>query len=131
MYAPSASPSPRTAATNGETTSLVCHSISGGNRGRPIEMVGTRYARLYQKISWISSGVPRKNQTYAEAAQRDGRWSLSKSSAHTVPITAPTAIPISASAIVVASPFSTFGTNRYLPTTGHSNRGFVSRNSAN
>ena len=38
-----------------------------GPKGIAIEICGNRVERLYQKISWTSSGVPRKNQMNSPA----------------------------------------------------------------
>lgn len=54
---------PRSAATNPVITWLDCQLMSlGPSNGIPMLITGNSRARLNQKMSWTSSGVPRKNQ---------------------------------------------------------------------
>ena len=50
------------AAVIGVMRSLVFQLTNVGPNGIEIEMCGNKVDRLYQKMSWTSSGVPRKNQ---------------------------------------------------------------------
>ncbi len=62
MYAASFSPRPSVAASSGVMIELVLPEMNDGPNGMPIERRGSSAARLYQKISCTSTGVPRKNQ---------------------------------------------------------------------
>jgi hypothetical protein len=73
------------AAVMGVMTELVSQLASVGPKGMLIDSVGNRVERLYQKISWTSSGVPRKNQMNRPASE----WASRRTTAAQRPAAGP------------------------------------------
>ena len=65
------------AAVSGVMMSLVGHANNSGPNGTPTAIRGSRYARLYQKISCTSGGTARKTATNTMLAHRRGANSVS------------------------------------------------------
>ena len=66
--------------------------IFGPPNGMPSCSCGNSAARLYQKISWTSSGVPRKNQMKRPAKELASRSFDIRAMASTSPMTTPMAM---------------------------------------
>ncbi|MNE69368.1 hypothetical protein D3C80_1650880 [compost metagenome] len=72
---------------------MVSQLASVGPKGMAIDRFGNSVDMLYQKISWTSSGVPRKNQMNREAKPLASRSLDMRMMAMTRPTITPSIMP--------------------------------------
>lgn len=92
------------AANHGLIREFVAACPNSGPNGTPREIRGSRAERLYQKMSWTRTGMPRKSQTYSPQAPRITRLSDMRPMASRTPPTMPMNMATAVSSMVVAMP---------------------------
>ena len=73
----------------------------------------------FQKISWTSTGVPRKNQMYSQLALETSGFGDRRMTAKRIPSEIPITIASTVSSMVISRPKSTGLVVKYWPMTFH------------